>query len=373
MRVTRRNFLATGALAGAAMASSRGAAGVPAPSPRVPADGGAYRPVVTPNGWTLPWRRDGVWKEFDLVAEPVTRELAPGLVAHLWGYNGQSPGPTIECVEGDRVRILVGNRLREPTTIHWPGLPVPHGMSGARIAPGQTFVFEVEMKKSGTFLYRPHWDAAAQAALGLAGAIVVHPRAAALHRVDRDFVVLANSFAVDAPSQGPRVPSPLWTLNGRVFPGIDSLAVRTGERVRLRVANVAATGLTLQMLGHAFSMTGTGGGWVPESARWPETAIDVPAGGLRAIEFTAEHEGDWALQCIAPPAEGGATWGMNTLIKVRAGLATGEERDPGAYAPPPGTSARELKSAAPRAPRARPQLSRGRHVEVKVAKPNRQA
>src|SRR6185503_2023092 len=132
MRVTRRNFLATGALAGAALASSRGSADVPAPStsPRGLADGGAYRPVVTLNGWALPWRRNSGRKEFHLVAEPVTRELASGLVAHLWGYNGQSPGPTIECVEGDRVRILVSNRLREPTTIHWPSLPVPHGMSG---------------------------------------------------------------------------------------------------------------------------------------------------------------------------------------------------------------------------------------------------
>ncbi len=55
--------------------------------------------------------RNGV-KEFHLVAEPVIREIAPGMKAHLWGYNGQSPGPTIEVVEGDRVRIFVTNRLR---------------------------------------------------------------------------------------------------------------------------------------------------------------------------------------------------------------------------------------------------------------------
>jgi hypothetical protein len=72
--------------------------------PLQPATGRPYRPVVTLNGWTLPWRmRDGV-KEFHLVAEPVVREMAPGFKAHLWGYNGQSPGPTIEVVEGDRVR-----------------------------------------------------------------------------------------------------------------------------------------------------------------------------------------------------------------------------------------------------------------------------
>ena len=70
-----------------------------------------YTPVVTPNGWTLPYTvRDGV-KVFHLIAEPVKHEFAPGLVGECWGYNGTTPGPTIEVVEGDRVRIYVTNRL----------------------------------------------------------------------------------------------------------------------------------------------------------------------------------------------------------------------------------------------------------------------
>ena len=59
--------------------------------------------------------KNGV-KEFHLVAEPVLREIAPGMNVNVWGYNGQSPGPTIEAVEGDRVRIFVTNRLPEHTT-----------------------------------------------------------------------------------------------------------------------------------------------------------------------------------------------------------------------------------------------------------------
>ena len=60
----------------------------------------------------------------------VVRELAPGYKAHLWGYNGQSPGPTIEVVEGDRVRIFVTNKLPEHTSIHWHGQRLPNGMDG---------------------------------------------------------------------------------------------------------------------------------------------------------------------------------------------------------------------------------------------------
>ena len=98
--------------------------------PMVPPSGRPYNPVVTLNGWTLPWRMNNNVKEFHLVAEPVVREIAPGMKATLWGYNGQSPGPTIEVVEGDRVRLFVTNKLPEHTTIHWHGQRLPNGMDG---------------------------------------------------------------------------------------------------------------------------------------------------------------------------------------------------------------------------------------------------
>jgi FtsP/CotA-like multicopper oxidase with cupredoxin domain len=379
MRVTRRRFIAAGAVAGTAGALAGARAAMPAPrradaaeTRSTPAGAGAYRPVVTPNGWSLPWRRNGGWKEFHLVAEPVTRALAPGLVAHLWGYNGETPGPTIECVEGDRVRILVTNALAEPTTILWPGLPVPHGMSGlaGSIPPGQTFAYSFAMTRSGTFLYRPHWDAAAQAAMGLVGAIVVHPRDPAQHRADCDFVLLANGYDLATAREGPRLHAPLWTLNGRVFPGIDALAVRAGDCVRIRIANFAAASLALLVHGHAFAVTGTGGGWVPETARWPETAIALPAGALRAIEFKAAADGDWPLQCLPPRASGieaaGAPGGMTTAIKVRVSLD--DHRDPGSCMHPAGGRARAAEEALA-APLRRPAApDQGRHVEVMVTR-----
>jgi FtsP/CotA-like multicopper oxidase with cupredoxin domain len=113
-----------------------------------------YIPVVTPNGSTLPWTMEDGFKTFHLTAEPVKREFAPGMVVNCWGYNGQTPGPTIEAVEGDRVRIYVHNKLPEPTSIHWHGIILPNGMDGVsgltqpHIAPGETFVYEFELKES---------------------------------------------------------------------------------------------------------------------------------------------------------------------------------------------------------------------------------
>ncbi|HNW65081.1 MAG TPA: copper oxidase, partial [Piscinibacter sp.] len=109
--VSRRHFLGgTSAVAAAVSAATVGKAAMaalPEPvlqtrpdtmPPLVPPTGRPYNPVVTLNGWTLPWRMNNGVKEFHLVAEPVVREMAPGFKAHLWGYNGQSPGPTIEVV-----------------------------------------------------------------------------------------------------------------------------------------------------------------------------------------------------------------------------------------------------------------------------------
>ena len=170
--MNRRNFFQGATLGAVAVSSvSRVAlAAVPEPvimlhantaPPLVPGTGRPYNPVVTLNGWTCPWRmRNGV-KEFHLVAEPVVREIAPGMKATLWGYNGQSPGPTIEVVEGDRVRIFVTNKLPEHTTIHWHGQRLPNGMDGVgglnqkQIPVGKTFVYEFEARRPGTFMYHP--------------------------------------------------------------------------------------------------------------------------------------------------------------------------------------------------------------------------
>jgi FtsP/CotA-like multicopper oxidase with cupredoxin domain len=318
MMMTRRQFLvgSGAAVVGAALVSKAQAASLPeAPvqtkamtqPPLVPPDGRPYQPVVTLNGWTLPWRVKGGWKEFHLIAEPVRREIAPGMVANLWGYNGQSPGPTIECVEGDKVRIFVTNKLPEHTTIHWHGVLLPNGMDGVggltqpQIPAGRTWVYEFVMKHSGTFMYHPHADEMVQMAMGMMGFIVVHPKDPNLHRVDRDYVFLINAFDIDPGSYTPRVNTMLdfnlWCWNSRAFPGIDPLVVRKDDRVRIRMGNLTMTNHPIHIHGHNFSVTCTDGGWVQKSAQWPETTVDMPIGALRAVEFVADAPGDWAFHC----------------------------------------------------------------------------
>jgi manganese oxidase len=314
---SRRQFLGGAGVAVAAAAVSRASlAALPeAPTmdkpgtqpPLVPSNGRPYNPVVTLNGWTLPWRMSNGVKEFHLVAEPVVRELAPGMKAHLWGYNGQSPGPTIEVVEGDRVRIFVTNRLPEHTTIHWHGQRLPNGMDGVggltqpHIPAGKTFVYEFEARRPGTFMYHPHADEMVQMAMGMMGFWVTHPRDAGFMRVDRDFVFLLNNFDIDPGSFTPRVNTMLdfnlFAFNSRVFPGIDPLVVRHNDRVRIRVGNLTMTNHPIHLHGHEFVVTGTDGGWTPPGSRWPEVTADIAVGQIRAIEFDATEPGDWAFHC----------------------------------------------------------------------------
>lgn len=314
---TRRSLFRRAGAAVAAVAVNKAAlAGLPeivsssvaqTQPPLQPPDGRPYKPVMTLNGWTLPWRmRHGV-KEFHLVAEPVQREIAPGMRANLWGYNGQSPGPTIEVVEGDRVRMFVTNRLAESTSIHWHGQRLPNGMDGVSglnqppIKPGQTFVYEFTAQRSGTFMYHPHADETTQMAMGMMGFWVTHPKDAQFMRVDRDYVFLLNAFDIDPGSFTPRVSTMLdfnlWTFNSRASPGIDPMVARLGERVRIRVGNLTMTNHPIHLHGHEFVVVGTDGGWTPPSARWPEVTTDIAVGQMRAIEFTAAAPGDWAFHC----------------------------------------------------------------------------
>ena len=280
---------------------ARGVASAPAARGRVP-----YTPVVTPNGSTLPFTMNGSVKEFRITANRFVREFAPGMNVNCWGYNGESPGPTIEAVEGDRVRLFVTNELPEHTTIHWHGIILPAGMDGVgglsqpHIKPGETFVYEFTLKQHGTYMYHPHADEAVQMALGMFGFFVVHPKAPK-RRVDRDFCVFPTEWRIEPGSMTPNPNTMLdfnaFTFNGRSFPGTAPLVVRTGDRVRVRLANVSMDSHPIHFHGHRWWVTETDGGQIPESGWWPETTVNVPPGTTRTVEFVADNPGDWAFHC----------------------------------------------------------------------------
>ncbi|MDE1890609.1 MAG: copper oxidase [Planctomycetota bacterium] len=272
-----------------------------------PIQGLSYTPVTTLNGSTLPWKWDNGVKVFHLIAEPVKREFAPGMIVNCWGYNGQTPGPTIEAVEGDRVRILVSNKLAEHTSIHWHGVLLPNGMDGvggltqSQIKPGETYVYEFTLRQHGTQMYHPHADEMVQMAMGMEGFFIIHPKEPEQPRIDRDFCIFLQEWFVEP---GTSTPNPnimtdfnLFTFNSRVFPGTAPLIARMGNRVRIRIANLSMDSHPIHLHGYNFKITGTDGGRIPASGQWPETTVNVPPGTTRDVEFVASVPGDWVLHC----------------------------------------------------------------------------
>jgi len=309
---TRRKFFSGAAtlLGGSALFKqlARGAE-VVAMQPTSPSlsSSGICPTVVTPNGTSLPWKMVGGVKEFHLIAEPVKRQFAPGMIVNCWGYNGQTPGPTIEAVEGDRVRILVTNQLAEPTSVHWHGFIVPNGMDGVggltqkHIRPGETYADELTLKQNGVQMYHPHSDEMVQMAMGMQGFFVIHPKGGYAPAVDRHFCIFLQEWFV---KPGTSTPNPnimtdfnLFTFNSRVWPGTDPLVVKLNQRVRISLANLSMDSHPIHFHGHRFWVVGTDGGELPKEARWPEVTINVPPGTTRTIEFIADNPGDWAFHC----------------------------------------------------------------------------
>jgi FtsP/CotA-like multicopper oxidase with cupredoxin domain len=262
-------------------------------------------PVTTPDLPHLPWKmKDGV-KEFHLVAQHTRREFLPGQWMDVWGYNNSMPGPTIEGVEGDRVRLVLHNELPESTVLHCHGLELPnrydgvHGLTQEPILPGKEFVYEFELHQNGTFFYHSHGPM--QEGMGMAGLFLIHPRSPHQPVVDHDFALMIQEWAILPASTIPNTTSMefnWFTLNGRSGPYTTPLLVRLGGRVRIRFVNMSPIDHhPMHLHGHTFWITGTEAGRIPESAWIPSNNVLVAVAQAREVEFIANNPGDWVLHC----------------------------------------------------------------------------
>lgn len=323
MAKSRRDFLRLGVASAAGLVATRAAAqheghtvAKPVPKPiKAPAvrttqkSAGAqpYVPVEVPDVPRLPWTWDGGVKVFHLTPEVVKTRFTPWKEANTWGYNGSTPGPTIEVVEGDRVRIVVENRLPEPTVMHWHGLEVPIEMDGVEgvtqdfIAPGATFNYEFTLHQNGTFFYHSHRPM--QQMMGQIGLFVVHPKRPHEPRCDRDFGMILQEWALlpNNPTPNTLAMEFNWlTINGKSAPATTPMLVKRGERVRLRFVNLGMDHHPMHMHGHTWVVTGTEGGRIPRTLWRPGNTELVGVAQARDVEFVANNPGDWMIHCHLP-------------------------------------------------------------------------
>ena len=197
-------------------------------------------------------RPSGVLKSFDVVAAPATVKVGDGPPVDVWAYNGTVPGPTLRIRLGETLRVRFTNRLPQATTIHWHGVRVPNAMDGVPhatqppIAPGESFVYEFTPKDAGTFWFHPHVRGSEQVERGLYGVLIVEDREPPPYV--KDVVWVMDDFLLDERGQidgrfntgHDLAHDGRWgnviTVNGSTT---ETLPLRAGERVRLRLLNSA--------------------------------------------------------------------------------------------------------------------------------------
>ncbi len=316
---TRRRFLRK-ALAGAGMfASARALSGREMEVSREPGERdskgkgessrGRSSPMLvqTPDVPILPHEMDGEVKVFHLVAEPVRRKIAPWKTIDCWGFNGVSPGPAIQANEGDRLRVILENRLPESLAIHWHGLEIPYAMDGMPylsqkpIAPGSRLSYEFTVHQNGTFFYHSH--SPMQQMMGLVGMFILHPAQAHAPVVDHDFGIVLQEWAVLPNNTVPNTANMEWnwlTFNGACSPMTTPLIVRLGSRVRLRFVNLGMDHHPIHLHGHTFVVTGTEAGRQAQTLWGPANTVLVGVAQARDFEFVANNPGEWMLHCHMP-------------------------------------------------------------------------
>jgi len=312
MTTSRRSFFqdAMGFGAGLLGLSTRVASSRAADSQALRAAKTSVKPSVsmlTPDVPDLPFEMDGGTKVFRLKPAPLRRKIVPFKTIDVWGYNGSSPGPTIQVTQGDRVRILVENALPESTSMHWHGLEVPIEQDGVPfisqrpIAPGETFTYEFTVHQEGTFFYHAH--SAMQEMIGLIGMFIAHPQTPYTPCVDHDFGIVLQEWAVLPNNSVPNTASMEFnwlTFNGLCAPATTPLIARLGSRVRIRFVNLGMDHHPIHLHGHQFVITGSEGGRAPESTWYPTNTVLVGVAQAKVIEFDAQYPGAWMIHCHLP-------------------------------------------------------------------------
>jgi len=175
-----------------------------------------------------------ILREWDIVAEARTIEVAPGLDFPAWTYNGSVPGPTLRCQEGERLRIHFHNTLESEHSLHFHGIHRAD-MDGVEVVGrGGSYIYEFDAGPSGLHLYHCHAPPVAMhMARGMYGAFIVDPRRARPDRVD-EIVLVAGGWDLDADGQ-----NELYVVNGGAnFYRDNAIRIRAGELVRLYFVNV---------------------------------------------------------------------------------------------------------------------------------------
>lgn len=252
-------------------------------------------------------------KEFDLVAAVTPWEVEAGKVVQAWTYNGVVPGPTIHVNVGDRVRVVLTNRLPESTSIHFHGVRLPNDQDGvpditqAPIKPGQTYVYQFTTTEPAVGMYHSHQDAVRQVPDGLAGAFLVGemPLPAGVTATQEIPMVLNDGGPIGI------------SINGKSFPATAPVVAKLGEYVVVHYYNEGQMIHPMHLHGPSQLVIAKDG--FPLASPEREDTVMVAPGERYTVLIKADALGVWAWHChILSHAETTAgMYGMVTALVVQ--------------------------------------------------------
>jgi FtsP/CotA-like multicopper oxidase with cupredoxin domain/plastocyanin len=180
-------------------------------------------------------------KQYTLTAKVISWEIEPGKSVSAWAYNGMVPGPTIKVNPGDKVAIVLQNRLPQSTALHFHGIEVPIGMDGVPfvtqdvVLPGANFTYSFTVPNKVAFgMYHSHHHAEHQVPDGLEGAFIVgDPPVPAGYDPAKQFPAANTPYVMvlnDAGSIG-------LSLNGKSFPATAPVVTPAGDWIEIGYVN----------------------------------------------------------------------------------------------------------------------------------------
>jgi FtsP/CotA-like multicopper oxidase with cupredoxin domain len=310
-RVSRRDFLkagalGTGALAGVAAIQRASAPVAPLPSPHSHDDHAGHDGTGTvgdvditrfdPSAFATTFDSGRTShsplgkriREWDVVAIEKEIEVAPGIWFPAWTYNGQVPGPTFRCEEGEILKVNFTNGTTHPHTIHFHGIHPP-SMDGIvpQVQPGESFTYEFEARPFGLHLYHCHtMPLKRHIHKGLYGAFIVDPPGG--RPPAREFVMVMNAFDTNFDNA-----NEVYAVNTVGFHFMrHPIPVRAGELIRVYLINITEFDLVNSFHLHAgmFRLYRTGTNL--ETYELTDT-VTMGQGERHVLEFTLEYPGQY--------------------------------------------------------------------------------
>lgn len=237
-------------------------------------------------GQDLEPRIEGDTKVFEMTAEVVDWEVAPGKTIKAWTYNGAVPGPTLRAQKGDKVRVVLHNKLPESTSIHFHGLITPNAEDGVTfvtqdpIRPGETYTYEFTLANEGSHMYHSHHNSAEQVPLGLLGAFVVGPPQVP---VDQEYVQILT----DGPLG--------FGINGKAFPATEPIVAQPGQRTLIRFMNEGLIIHPMHLHGQVMQVIAKDG--VKLTVPYDVDTLNIAPGERYDVVVSNTNPGAWAFHC----------------------------------------------------------------------------